>query len=171
MGAVVGAFILGGVAVERSGKWLLGAIIGSFAGLIVVAALQSSKAYFKEAAADPTTRAEHKHIYIVFGSLLAAVVVYLGLRPDGVILPPIPQVAQPVDVSGYTRSDGTRVDSYNRALPGERERNNQRVDHWLTAGGRRMDVYRSERNTALMWTLGVFGIGCFWAYRVRNRAG
>ena len=28
---------------------------------------------------------------------------------------------QPVDVSAYTRSDGTRVSGYNRALPGERE--------------------------------------------------
>jgi hypothetical protein len=171
IGVIVGALILGGVAADRSGHWFFGIIIGMFAGLMIVAALQGAKGYLKEAATDPTTRASHKHIYITVGSFVVAVIVYVGLLPDEVVLPPIPQVAQPVEVSGYTRSDGARVGSYDRALPRERARNNQRVADWVTAGGRRMDAYRSERTTAFLWALGVFGLGCFWAYKVRNHAG
>jgi hypothetical protein len=170
IGPILGAVIVGCIASDRSGHWFGGAVIGFFAGLIAVNLLVAARDYFSEAARDRDTRRRHTPIYIVIGAFVVALVVFFSLKPEPVILPPIPQVDQPVAVSGYTRSDGTQVSPYNRALPGERSANDERVDAWDRAGDRRMDAYNAGRNKALLCAFGVFAIGCFLARKVGKNA-
>ena len=70
--------------------------------------------------------------------------------------------SQPVQVSGYTRSDGTQVSGYNRALPGERA--NANAINQPIAHNNLLETLRYERGKKWAWIGTVFVFCIVFSY-------